>query len=130
MTAQPRARRILVIDDQQDIAESFARMLQLMGHEVEFTTDPVTALPAARRFKPELVFLDLGMPLMDGYELARLFRSVFGYEQMRMVALTAYNSQDHRARSREAGFDAHIAKPADPALLEAIVKTIFDSPRS
>jgi len=114
-----------VVDDQQDTAESFARLLQVMGHEVVFVTDPLEALPAARRFQPELVFLDIGMPLVTGYELARIFRSAFGFEKLRMVAITAYNSEEHRSRSREAGFDAHVAKPADPALLESIVKTIF-----
>jgi CheY-like chemotaxis protein len=124
-TAAQRARRILVVDDQPDTAESFARLLQVMGHEVVFVTDPLEALPAARRFQPELVFLDIGMPLVTGYELARIFRSAFGFDKLRMVAITAYNSEEHRSRSREAGFDAHVAKPADPAMLESIVKTIF-----
>jgi CheY-like chemotaxis protein len=124
-TAAQRARRILVVDDQPDTAESFARLLQVMGHEVVFVTDPLEALPAARRFQPELVFLDIGMPLVTGYELARIFRSAFGFDKLKMVAITAYNSEEHRSRSREAGFDAHVAKPADPAMLESIVKTIF-----
>src|SRR5438105_2159794 len=110
-SGNPQARRILVVDDEVDTAESFARLLQAMGHEAQFITDPLDALSAARALRPELVFLDIGMPLITGYELARLFRKAYGLDSIRLVALTAYKSEDHRAQSRQAGFDAHVTKP-------------------
>jgi CheY-like chemotaxis protein len=121
-----RSRRILVVDDNPDTAESFARVLHAMGHEVESVTDPLDALPAARRVQPELVFLDIGMPLLDGYELARALRKAFGFEKIRIVAVTGHGMPEDRARARVAGFDAHVTKPADPDIIESIVKTIFN----
>jgi CheY-like chemotaxis protein len=117
-----RSRRILVVDDNPDTAESFARVLRAMGHEVESVTDPLDALPAARRVQPELVFLDIGMPLLDGYELARALRKAFGC----IVAVTGHGMPEDRPRARVAGFDAHVTKPVDPDVIESIVKTIFN----
>jgi CheY-like chemotaxis protein len=121
-----RPRRILVVDDNPDTAESFALVLRAMGHEVESVTDPLDALPAARRVAAELVFLDIGMPLLDGYELARALRKAFGFEKIHIVAVTGHGMPEDRARARVAGFDAHVTKPADPDVIESIVKTIFN----
>lgn len=120
------SKRILVVDDLHDSALSLALVLQHMGHTAEFVTDPWKALEAARRLHPELVFLDIGMPGIDGYALARMFRQEFGFEALRLVALTAWDGDKDRIESRRAGFDAHVAKPADPATLESILKTVFD----
>jgi CheY-like chemotaxis protein len=120
------ARRILVVDDDPDSAESFMRVLQSMGHKGEFITDPLDALPAARRLQPELVFLDIAMPVVDGYTLARVFRAAFGFDAIRLVAVTGFTEKEDRVRAREAGFDAHVGKPADPAIIESILHTIFD----
>jgi CheY-like chemotaxis protein len=119
-------KRILVVDDLHDSALSLALVLQHMGHTAEFVTDPWQALEAARRLRPELVFLDIGMPGIDGYALARMFRQEFGFEGLRLVALTAWDADQDRVESRRAGFDAHVAKPADPATLDSILKTVFD----
>lgn len=119
-------KRILVVDDLHDSALSLALVLQHMGHTAEFVTDSWQALEAARRLRPELVFLDIGMPGIDGYALARMFRQEFGFEALRLVALTAWDGDQDRVESRRAGFDAHVAKPADPATLDSILKTVFD----
>jgi len=119
-------KRILVVDDLHDSALSLSLVLQHMGHTAEFVTDPWKALEAARRLGPELVFLDIGMPGIDGYALARMFRQEFGFEALRLVALTAWDGDKDRIESRRAGFDAHVAKPADPATLDSILKTVFD----
>lgn len=123
MTRTPK--RILVVDDLHDSAMSLALVLRQMGHTAEFVTNPLQALDAARRLRPELVFLDIGMPALDGYSLARVMREEFGFEALRLVAVTAWGGDDDRAESRRAGFDAHVTKPVDPATIESILETIF-----
>ena len=122
---KPGSKRILVVDDLHDSAMSLALVLQRMGHTAEFVTSPLQALDAARRLRPELVFLDIGMPAIDGYSLARMMREEFGFDAVRLVALTAWGGDDDRAESRRAGFDAHVTKPVDPATIESILETIF-----
>lgn len=117
-------RRVLVVEDVRDSAETLAVMLRLMGHEVEFVTDPLEALEVAKRLRPQLIFLDIGMPKLDGYALASKLREEFGFESVRLVALTAWGRAEDRAKAREAGFDAHVLKPAEPAILESILKTL------
>jgi CheY-like chemotaxis protein len=114
----------LVVDDNEDAAESFARLLQLVGCNAVFVTDPRNALAEAARLKPHVAFLDIGMPHIDGYRLARMLRTSFG-EELKLVAITAYDGTQHRTASRRAGFDAHVVKPIDPALVECILKTMF-----
>ena len=116
--------RVLVVDDQADTAESFARLLQIMGCAATFVTDATKAMDAAAALEAELVFLDLGMPGIDGYDLARLFRQRYG-ERVRLVAVTAYGSDGHRTRSRQAGFDAHVVKPIDHPLVESMLDTVL-----
>ena len=122
------AKRILVVDDLHDSALSLALVLQRMGHHAEFVTDPWKALEVARRMRPELMFLDIGMPDIDGYALARMLRQEFGFDSLRLVALTAWGRDEDRAESRRAGFDAHVTKPADAETIESILQTIFDRP--
>ncbi len=123
----PKRSRIaaLVVDDNEDAAESFARVLGLLGCEAVFLTDPRSALAEAERLKPHVAFLDIGMPHMDGYELARVLRARFGEEGLKLVAITAYGTTSDRIASRRAGFDAHVAKPVDPALVESIIRTVL-----
>jgi CheY-like chemotaxis protein len=121
----PQKHRLLVVDDLRDAAESLARILAYRGHEVEYVTEPKKVMDVARRLRPELVFLDLGMPEMDGYEIARMLRAEFGFEAMRLVALTAWGRDEDRVSTRRAGFDAHVTKPADPAVIESILETMF-----
>jgi len=114
-------RRIFVVDDQPDVAESLARLLQSMGHLVEYTTDPRAALSFARSFMPHIVFLDIGMPHVDGYELAKAMKDSPELERAKIVAVSAYGESEHRALSRKAGFDAHVQKPMAIDLLESVL---------
>jgi CheY-like chemotaxis protein len=118
--------RALVVDDQRDAAESFARVLAAMGCHAEFVTDPSLVMNTVERLRPQIVFLDLGMPVINGYELARLLRDKYGWQDgIRLVAVTGYGSDEHRALSRTAGFDAHVLKPVSPELVESMVRTLF-----
>ena len=118
--------RALVVDDERDCAESFARLLQILGCHVEFLTDPRLVVDAVARMNAQIVFLDLGMPGIDGYELAGMLRGKYGWQGgLRLVAVTAYGSDEHRARSRAAGFDAHVLKPVSSELVESMLRTLF-----
>jgi CheY-like chemotaxis protein len=118
------ARRVLVVDDNVDAAESSAFLLRFSGHEVEVAHDGEAALKAVRDFRPEVVLLDIGLPGLSGYEVARELRSRPENEGLILAAVTGYGHDDDRRRSREAGFDYHLTKPLDPDTLTAFV----DSP--
>ena len=121
--AGPRKNCAVVVDDHHDTAESLARLLVLMGCQATFITDARDVLAEVIAKKPHIVFLDIQMPVIDGYELAGRIRESLSQEETKLVALTG-QSTDH-ARSRKAGFDAHVMKPADPALVESILKTVL-----
>ncbi|HWI35955.1 MAG TPA: PAS domain-containing protein [Burkholderiales bacterium] len=110
------ARRVLVVDDNVDLAVSQAALLQRMGHEVEVAYNGEAALDKAREFHPDLVLLDLGMPGMDGFEVARRLRAEHP-GGLKIVAQTGWGQKTDRRRTREAGFDEHLAKPVDLASL-------------
>jgi CheY-like chemotaxis protein len=110
-----RAMRILVVDDNADAADSLTLLLKLDGHHTESVYTPADALERARTFEPEVILLDIGLPGMDGYEVARRIRS--RGSRARLVALTGYGQSEDVRRAREAGFDEHLVKPADPELL-------------
>lgn len=116
---QNRPPRVLVIDDDPSGAYSLARVLKQLGHEVETAGDGPRALVCARRFKPEVVFVDLRMPGMDGVEIARLLRAE-GLGTY-IIAATAYRSELERDRTSAAGFSAHVLKPIDRSALEQIL---------
>ena len=115
------ARRILVVDDQRDSTDSLAMFLRLRGHEVRTAHDGPSALEEVTRRPPEVVFLDLGLPGMSGYDVARQLRAQPQTRDLRLVALTGYGTEADRARSRAAGFDVHLAKPVDPQALDALL---------
>ena len=125
MAGKTRAVRALVVDDKQDVAESFSRLLLTMGCAATFVTNPAVALDAAQALEADIVFLDLGMPNLDGYELARMFRKSYRDTPLRLVAVTAYGTPEDRAMSRSSGFDAHVQKPVDTAMVEAMLATLF-----
>jgi CheY-like chemotaxis protein len=109
------ALRILIVDDNEDVSDSLALLLRLAGHEVLTAADGLQALEAAASFAPEVVFLDIGLPRgLDGYEVARRLRHLPGGREAVLVALTGYGQADDLARSRAAGFDHHLVKPAEP----------------
>jgi len=115
------ARRILLADDNRDALETLARLLQLGGHEIYKAMDGVQALEAATRVRPDLVLLDIGMPGMDGYEVARRIRSLPWGRSATLVALTGWGQESDRKRSRDAGFDTHCIKPLDPQRLSMLL---------
>jgi len=125
MAGKTRAVRALVVDDKQDVAESFSRLLLAMGCAATFVTNPAVAVDAARALEADIVFLDLGMPNLDGYALARMFRKSYRDAPLRLVAVTAYGTAEDRALSRASGFDAHVKKPVDIAMVEAMLATLF-----
>lgn len=120
--------RALVVDDDPDTAESFARLVESLGCEASFVTDPRTALQVAERIRPQVIFLDIGMPGLDGHELARMLRSKYGW-QVRIVAVTGHTGEQDRALSREAGFDAHLAKPVSAERIQTMLVTLFPDMR-
>ena len=127
-----QSRRVLVVDDNVDSAESLALWLRLVGHEVRLVHEGLAALEEARVFRPEIVVLDIGLPDIDGYQVAELLRQEAGLEGMLLIALTGYGQDEDRQRCYDAGFDEHLIKPVDPASLEALLSTRlqFDSPVS
>jgi signal transduction histidine kinase len=116
-TIRAPARRTLVVDDNQDAAESLAMLLSLDGHEVQAVFTPQQALEQVQSFKPEIILLDIGLPDMDGYEVARRVRAMPGGRQIRLVALTGYGQSEDRQRALAAGFDNHLVKPVEPGKL-------------
>jgi signal transduction histidine kinase/ActR/RegA family two-component response regulator len=114
-------QRLLVVDDNQDAADSLAMMLRLQGHHVRVANDGVAALEIMKSYRPVLVFLDLGMPKMDGYEVARRLRRQPGLEHVRLAALTGWGQQEDRRRTAEAGFDHHFIKPVEPNAIEGLL---------
>ncbi len=106
-------RRILLADDNNDALESLATLLQLGGHDVVTASNGALALECAERHRPEVMLLDIGMPLVDGYEVARRIRVQPWGQQITLVALTGWGQDSDRRRSREAGFDSHLVKPLD-----------------
>jgi CheY-like chemotaxis protein len=106
-------RRVLVVDDNADAAEMLAMLLSLDGHEVQTAGNGPEAIDVARRFRPEVAFLDIGLPGMSGYELAERFRADPELEAVALIAVTGWGQAEDRRRSREAGFDEHLTKPVD-----------------
>jgi two-component system CheB/CheR fusion protein len=106
-------RRILIADDNVDALESLTEVLKLQGHEVFSASNGTLALECAARHLPEVALLDIGMPLLDGYEVARRIRAQEWGKQVTLLAVTGWGQDADRQRSREAGFDMHLVKPVD-----------------
>jgi CheY-like chemotaxis protein len=122
--ANPRGvrRRILVVDDSRDAAESLAMMLKIMGHDVRTVYDGEEGVAAAAKYQPELVLLDLGMPKLDGYEVARRIRAQNRAGDLYLVALTGWGSEDDKRRTQNSGFDRHLVKPVDVDGLKRMIE--------
>ncbi|HEX2269071.1 MAG TPA: ATP-binding protein [Pyrinomonadaceae bacterium] len=121
--APPNVRqRILVVDDNVDAVESMAMALELLGHEVATALDGVEAIQAAKLFRPDLVFLDIGMPRLNGYETARQIRQQPWGQLMVLVALTGWGQEEDRQRTLAAGFNYHVVKPIDFLRLGQLVE--------
>lgn len=120
----PLAWRILVVDDNQDSAASLTLLLELSGHQTEMAHDGLEALRVFESFQPDVVLLDIGLPKLNGYEVARKIRSMPGGDRISLVALTGWGQEDDRRKTREAGFDKHLVKPANYAELTAYLETL------
>lgn len=114
-------RRVLVVDDNRDLAETLAMILRLWGHDVAVAYDGPQALEMARSRPPEVVFLDIGLPRLDGFEVARQMRADPNLCRARIVAITGYGRDEDRQRSREVGIDVHLTKPVDPWQLQPLL---------
>lgn len=121
-------RRVLIVDDNEDSANSLAMILKLGGHETASVYSSADALEQAATFKPDVVLLDIGLPGMDGYEVARRMRELPGLRDIRLVAVTGYGRSDDRLRARDAGFDDHLTKPVEFAVLERTLAGIRAAP--
>jgi signal transduction histidine kinase/CheY-like chemotaxis protein len=122
--AQMVPRRVLVVDDNTDAAASLAVLLEMDGHEVRTAFASHHALTLAASFSPEVVLLDIGLPEMDGYEVARRLRQSPGGRNITLVALTGYGQPEDRERTRDAGFDAHLVKPVDFEALDSLLREV------
>jgi CheY-like chemotaxis protein len=123
-------RRILIVDDNEDGAESLALLLQVAGHETHMAHDGLAAIEAAERLRPDAVLLDIGLPRMNGYEVCSRIRKAAWGKNVVLVALTGWGQEEDRHRSREAGFDAHMVKPVDFDALLNLVASLPSAPES
>ena len=119
-----RIRRVLIIEDQADAAQSLREALELCGHEVQVTDNGPAGLSRAREFRPEVVLCDIGLPGMDGYQVARVFRADESLKDMFLVALSGYALPEDLQRAAEAGFDRHLAKPPRLDQLEELLSSL------
>jgi two-component system CheB/CheR fusion protein len=118
-------RRILVVDDNADAADSLKVLLGIWGHDVATARDGMAALQLARKFDPELVLLDIGLPEMNGYEVAHRLRQEAGLTRAIFVALSGFGTQGDQRRSKDAGFALHLVKPVDPKSLQQVIASVF-----
>ena len=116
--------RILIVDDNRDAATSLAMLLEISGSKTETAHDGPAAIEAAARFQPEFILLDIGLPGLDGYQVAQRIRAEPWGKAVMLVAVTGWGQAEDRARSRAAGFDAHLVKPVD---LDALLKLLTDT---
>jgi CheY-like chemotaxis protein len=116
--------KILVVDDNRDAADTLTMVLELAGHEVRTAYDGTDALRLAEVFLPRVMLLDIGMPLMDGYQAARQIRDRTWGKSMVLVALTGWGQEQDRRRTREAGFDHHLVKPVDPQAISELIEEV------
>jgi CheY-like chemotaxis protein len=116
-----RARRVMIVDDNVDAAFTLSLLLKHKGHDVHATNGAKEALDLARTFRPEVIFLDIGMPELDGYEACRRIRQMDAVKHAYVVALTGWGQDRDRRRAIEAGFDAHLVKPVDPDRIDTLL---------
>lgn len=117
----PQARKVLVVDDNLDAAQSAAMLLQALGHDARMAHDGVSAVSVAREFEPDVMLLDIGLPVVDGLQVAKRIREEPSLRHVVLVALTGYGQQSDRQRAQEAGFDHYLVKPVDFARVQSIL---------
>jgi DNA-binding response OmpR family regulator len=116
-----RPRRVLVVEDSLDSLHSLVVLLRGEGHQVEFAINGYAAITVAKKFRPEVVLLDLGLPGLSGFDVCSRLKSEPEFEGIRIIAVTAYGSEEYRVRSRAVGCDLHVVKPYDPGQLLSMV---------
>ncbi|HEY1066933.1 MAG TPA: response regulator, partial [Pirellulales bacterium] len=120
--------RVLIVDDNADAAASLAMLLTFCGDDVRTASGGAKALELAREFRPRIVLLDIGLPGMDGYDLARRLREQPGGDGLLLIAITGYGQEEDRRRSVAAGFDHHLIKPVDLNALQEVLRSIGPAP--
>ena len=118
--------RVMVVDDNEDAAQMLGMLLLRLGHEVLTVHDGPSTLTAAQQFLPNVVLLDIGLPGMDGFEVARKMREQSIFKDVVLVAMTGYGQESDRQRSKEAGFNHHLVKPPDFKKLERILEAVSE----
>jgi CheY-like chemotaxis protein len=111
---------VLVVEDVRDTADTFALLIGALGHDTRVVRESPRVMSAAREFRPDVAFLDIGMPDIDGFELARMLRAQFG-NPLWICAATGYGTRADRSRAHDCGFDAYLVKPIPPACVEAML---------
>jgi CheY-like chemotaxis protein/two-component sensor histidine kinase len=127
LTLPSQPRQLLIIDDNEDAAVSLGDLLTARGHSVQIVHHPSEALRFFERKPPEVALVDIGLPSMDGYELARRLRAQPGGKVTRLIAVTGYGQPSDRAKAKDAGFDAHLVKPVSPDRLEALIASLYST---
>ena len=127
-TTSPNPLRVLIVDDNVDSARSIALLIGFWGHDVETAHDGPEAIELADRFQPAVALLDIGLPRMDGYELAFRLRQQAGNRPLLLIAMTGYGQEEDRARSLATGFDHHLVKPVNLEVLEQILNEQASKP--
>ena len=115
-----REHRVLIVDDNLDYAQSFARVIAGIGYKAEYALNGYVALDLMKNFRPDVVFMDLNMPGMDGFEVTRRLKTAFG-NAVHVVAITARGTEQDRERSAKAGCELHLLKPVDPIVIETVL---------
>jgi CheY-like chemotaxis protein len=130
-TAQHSAptSRVLVVDDNVDAADMLVMLLQMFGHQAKAVYSGQAALATAVEYEPDFVLLDIGLPDMNGYEVAQHLRQLQQTKNVRLIAITGYGHDADRQRSKEAGIDLHLVKPVDPKRLQDVLDTWAKPPR-
>jgi DNA-binding response OmpR family regulator len=131
LTPTKQGFRILVVDDNHDSALSLAMMLSIMGHETRTAHDGESAVETAETFLPEVILLDIGLPKLNGYEVAQRIREQAWGASMFLIAVTGWGQDEDRQRSSEVGLNVHMVKPVEPAALERLLAELRrDQPQS
>jgi CheY-like chemotaxis protein len=120
----PPLLRILIVDDNRDAADSLAMLLRTTGNDIRTAYDGLEAVQVASEFRPEVVLLDIGLPKIDGHEVAQRIRQETWGRQMCLIAVTGWSDETDRARSRAAGFDHHLVKPLDTGHLAQLLGSV------
>jgi len=112
------ARRVLIVDDNQDATQTLATLMKMWNYEVQIAHDGLSALSIAKTFQPDVAFLDVGLPGMNGFEVAKQLRRLLNHRSLLVVALSGYGQDEHRQQAREADIDHYLVKPVPPEVLQ------------